>query len=78
MLVGAYRRWKWLVDPPLSWSPYYSQAACKEMFGTDFTRYFTYFLGIVFLAASSVGTYQQIAWCVLISRPPPHWIRPSS
>jgi hypothetical protein len=33
LIIGAYRRWKWLVDPPLTWSPYYSQAAWKEMFG---------------------------------------------
>lgn len=42
MLVGAYRRWRWLVDPPLSWSPYYSQAMLKEMMGPTAVLYFTY------------------------------------
>jgi hypothetical protein len=42
---GAFFRWRWLVDPPLSWSPYYSQALIKATFGTTAVIIFTYFLG---------------------------------
>ena len=78
LIVGAWRRWKWLVDPPLSWSPYYSQARLKEMMGATAVLYFTYFLGLLFLAAGSYGVYREIVFCRLFLRPPPHWVRPSS
>jgi hypothetical protein len=74
-IVGAFRRWKWLVDPPLSWLPFYSQAAIKKKMGTRFLLYFTYFLGIVFLAG---GIYREAVLCYQLSVPPPHWVRPSS
>jgi hypothetical protein len=55
-LVGAYRRWRWLVDPP-DWMPFYSQAGIRRRFGQTFTVYFTYFLGLVFVVAGGIGTY---------------------
>ena len=78
LIIGAFRRWKWLVDPPLSWSPYYSQARIKEKMGTTFLLYFTYFLGLVFLAAGSYGVYREAVLCHQLSMPPPHWVRPSN
>jgi len=45
LVGGAYRRWAWLVDPPSSWWPFYSQATIKKLFGTKATLLFTYFLG---------------------------------
>ena len=77
IIVGAYRRWGWLVDPSLSWSPYYSQAKFKEMFGQTALVYFTYFLGLFFLASGCVITYRDVEFCRLLSRPPPHWVHPS-
>jgi|SRR5215467_7709287 len=78
MIVGALRRWKWLVDPPLSWAPYYSQARLKEMMGARAVLYFTYFLGFVFLASRSFGVYRTVVLFHQLSTPPPHWVRPSS
>jgi hypothetical protein len=77
-IVGAFRRWKWLVDPPLSWSPHYSQARAKEMFGSTFVLYFTYFLGLAFLVGGGYGVYREAVLCRQLSTPPPHWVRPSS
>jgi hypothetical protein len=74
-IIGAFRRWKWLVDPPLSWSSFYSQAAINEKMGTTFLLCFTYFLGILFLA---VGAYREAVLCYQLSIPPPHWVRQSS
>jgi hypothetical protein len=74
-IVGALRRWKWLVDPPLSWAPFYSQAAIKEKMGTTFLLYFTYFLGLMFLV---LGIYPAALLFYELSTPPPHWVRPSS
>ena len=78
IVVGAYRRWRWLVDPPLGWSPYYSQAAFKERFGSSALLYATYFMGLVFLAFGCFTTYQQVELLRLFSQPPPHWVRPSN
>ncbi len=78
LIVGAFRRWKWLVDPPLGWAPFYSQAAIKEKMGTTFLLYFTYFLGFVFLAFGGTGVYRTALLFHQLSTPPPHWDRPSS
>jgi hypothetical protein len=77
LIIGAFRRWKWLVDPPLSWSPYYSQARAKEMFGSTFVLYFTYFLGLAFLLGAATESREAVL-CRQLSTPPPHWVRPSS
>jgi len=77
LIIGAFRRWKWLVDPPLSWAPYDSQARAKEMFGSTFVLYFTYFLGFVFLAAGGYGIYRAALLFHQLSTPPPPWVRPS-
>ena len=77
-LVGAYRRWRWLVDPPLTWSPYWSQAYFKEIFGQTALVYATYFLGLVFFTSSCFMTYRDFEVCRLLSQPPPHWVHPSS
>jgi hypothetical protein len=78
LIIGAFRRWKWIVDPPLSWAPIYSQAAIKEKMGTTFLLYFTYFLGLVFLVFGSYGVYQAVLLFHQLSTPPPHWVRPTS
>jgi hypothetical protein len=78
LIVGALRRWKWLVDPPLGLSPYYSQAKLKEMFGPTAVVYFSYFLGLLLLASAGYLAYRDLQWCRLLSHPPPHWVRPSS
>ena len=59
LVVGAYRRWRWLVDPPIEWSPYYSQAHIRRLFGKTFTVYFTYFLGIVFVFGGGLLVYRS-------------------
>ena len=78
LIIGAFRRWKWLVDPPLRWSPFYSQAAIKEKMGTRFLLYFTYFLGFVFLTFGGTGVYQAAVLYHQFSTPPAPWVRPSS
>ena len=47
LIIGAYRRWEWLVDPPTHMWPYYSQAFLKKFFGSSFVVGFTYFVGIL-------------------------------
>lgn len=53
--VGAYRRWKWLVDPPEELWLVYSQAFIRRVFGKKFTIGFTYFLGILFIVGAVIG-----------------------
>ena len=45
LIIGAYRRWKWLVDPPDHMLPGYSQAFLKKLFGSPFVVGFTYVIG---------------------------------
>src|ERR1700722_7643412 len=78
LIVGAFRRLKWLVDPPLGLSPFYSQARLKEIFGRSAVVYFTYFLGLVFFAAAGYSTYRDVQWCRLLSQPTPHWGHPTN
>lgn len=43
LAFGAWRRWKWLVDPPTGGGWWlYSQSFIKGFFGADATRYWTF------------------------------------
>ena len=57
-VIGAYRRWRWLVDPPIELSLYYSQAAMRHRFGKTFTVRFTYFMGVFFIIFGGTKSYQ--------------------
>jgi hypothetical protein len=59
LIVGAYRRWRWLVDPPIEWSLFYSQAQIRMLFGKTFTVYGTYFIGFVFVFVGGMLVYQS-------------------
>ncbi len=56
LVVGAYRRWRWLVDPPLRLSPYYSQALLKRVLGPRLLVAFTYLIGLLIIATAALGT----------------------
>ena len=58
LIVGAYRGWRWAVDPPEEWRRFYSQAAIRYRFGKTFTVYFTYFLGSVFVIFGGIASYR--------------------
>jgi hypothetical protein len=47
LIVGAHRRWEWLVNPPTDMWPYYSQAFLKKLFGSRFVVVFTYVIGFL-------------------------------
>jgi len=59
-LVGANRRWRWLVDPPPELWLCYSQSFLREVFGESTVIAYTYIMGILFLAASMVGLYDGL------------------
>jgi hypothetical protein len=62
LIVGAYKRWKWLIDPPTGdwlWL-FYSQAGIKKLLGKTFLLYYTYILGIAFTLISLLAIYQII------------------
>ena len=56
LMVGAQRRWKWLVDPPEELWPVYTQSLVKKLCGTDVLETYTYYCGLIFLAGSVIGT----------------------
>ncbi len=49
-LYGVKKRWRWLVDPPESWSPFYSQSFVKENFGPQAPAALARVVGIGFVA----------------------------
>ena len=55
LVIGAYRRWNWLVNPPDDTWTCYSQAFIKKLFGKDSAVVFTYFLGILFMLLALFG-----------------------
>ena len=57
-IIGAYQRWRWLVDPPIEWSVFYWQAVMRHRYGRTFTLYFTYFSGLVFVIFGGVQSYR--------------------
>jgi len=59
-LVGANRRWRWLVDPPPELWLCYSQSLVRRVFGERTVIAYTYIMGILFLAASMVGLYNGL------------------
>jgi hypothetical protein len=56
-IVGAYRRWGWLIDPDEQrwWSKYYSQAMLKRWFGRRFLLVYTYVVGGLFIGVGLFG-----------------------
>jgi hypothetical protein len=60
LIVGARRRWRWLVDPPTYLSPYYSQALLKVVFGATALRILTYIVGAAIVVVSMIGTRRHL------------------
>jgi hypothetical protein len=60
LVVGAHRRWDWLVNPPDEMWPYYSQAFIKKLFGKEGVIVFTYCLGILFMVLSLYGLFNVL------------------
>ena len=46
ILIGNFREWKILTDPPDSWT-WYSQTILKKIFGQGFLVVYNYFVGTV-------------------------------
>lgn len=61
LIVGARRRWRWLVDPPSNMWPYYSQAFLKHVFGPWAPVCFAYFVAALIIAASLWGTFNVLS-----------------
>jgi hypothetical protein len=55
LVIGAHRRWDWLVIPPDDTWTCYSKAFIKKLFGKDSVVVFTYFLGILFMLLALFG-----------------------
>jgi hypothetical protein len=55
LVIGAHRRWDWLVNPPDDMWTCYSLAFIKKLFGKDSVVVFTYFLGILFMLLALFG-----------------------
>ena len=56
LIFGAYKRWSWLIDPPLDWAWFYSQAWLKKTLGKKGLLIYTYLIGSILLGAGIAGT----------------------
>jgi hypothetical protein len=57
LIVGSWKRWSWLVDPPLQYWLVYSHSFMKKCFGETFLLYFNYILGIGLILLSLLGAW---------------------
>lgn len=60
LIVGTYKRWDWLVDPPDKYWMAYSHSFMKKLFGKTFLIYFNYILGAILIALSLLGIVNGI------------------
>jgi hypothetical protein len=49
LIVGTWRRWPWLVDPPLDQWTFNFHAFLKKVFGQKFLIYFNYVVGVMII-----------------------------
>jgi hypothetical protein len=57
LILGSVKRWKWLVDPPTEYWPFYSHSFLKKFFGQEALLPFNYLLGIVLIILSLFGIW---------------------
>ncbi len=55
LLVGAYKRWQWLINPPAKWAWFYSQSFLKKIIGRKGLLIYTYFIGFLLLVVGIAG-----------------------
>jgi hypothetical protein len=60
LIIGAYERWGWLVNPPTNMWPYYSQAFLKKFFGSRFVVGFTYIIGFLLIFSVFFGLFNTL------------------
>jgi hypothetical protein len=49
--AGTFAHWPVLIDPPREWRFFYSQAAIRWFLGPRVVVFWTYFMGLLFVAA---------------------------
>lgn len=57
LVIGTYKRWEWLIDPPTKYWMVYSQSAIKRVFGRRTVVIFTYSLAVALIV---VGMFSLI------------------
>ncbi len=55
LLIGAYKQWQWLINPPSEWAWFYSQSFLKIIVGKKGLLIYTYFIGFLLLAGGIAG-----------------------
>jgi hypothetical protein len=61
LLIGARRRWQWLVDPPEHARFWYSPAFVKALVGARALRAWTYALGVLFIVGGVLNIFAGFA-----------------
>jgi hypothetical protein len=60
LIVGTYKRWTSLVDPPTDEWMFYSHAFLKKCFGKTFLIYFNYSIGAILILSGLIGIWNGI------------------
>lgn len=61
LIVGAYQRWSWLVDPPTRFWPFYSQSLIKRVFGATTALLVTYFIGLILVSLGIASIFWHLS-----------------
>lgn len=59
-ILGAVKKWKFIIDPPNYLWPFYTQALVKKIFGRKTLIIQTYFWGILSLAFGLIFLFSAI------------------
>jgi hypothetical protein len=70
IILGAKKRWGFLVDPPESWWWFYSQALLKKLFGTKGVILLCYIGGAMCVGIASIQIAQRL---ILLGKALGYW-----
>lgn len=74
LLVGTFKRWRWLIDPsPKRWW-YYPPSTLNRFFGSNFLVVISYCIGLLFFALAVLACYDGLK-CIYYET---HYNLPSS
>lgn len=67
LVYGAYKKWKWFVDPPAGLWPFYTQSLMKKIDGPEGARGYALLVGILVLCFGLYFTYVSLKNIVRLS-----------
>lgn len=67
LVYGAYKKWKFLVDPPTGLWPFYTQSLIKKIDGSEGARGYALFIGTLILCFGLYGSFLSLKHIIRLS-----------